>query len=63
MLVSALAGFDELKNADRAVLAPGHPLTQARQARHWARRLRDDAIALREEATALLGATGPASRA
>ena len=47
-----LAQYDELRNADTALLAPGHPLTQAREAREQAKELKEEATALRNEAQA-----------
>ena len=45
-----LARYDELKNADAALLAPGHPLRKARDARQQAGELKEEATALRNEA-------------
>src|SRR5262245_40635743 len=45
--------YDELKDADTPLLAPGHALAEARETQRRARALRGEAAALREESTAL----------
>src|SRR5262245_36706263 len=48
-----LTRYDELKNAGAPLLAPGHSLTEARQRRGRAQRVRAEASALHDDATAL----------
>ena len=45
-----LARYDELRNTDAVLLAPGHPLTKAREARQQAEELQEEATALRNQA-------------
>ena len=49
------AAYGALRDAGRAILAAGHRLTRAEQARRQALRLRDDASALRAQAELQVG--------
>jgi hypothetical protein len=45
-----VSGYEALQRADQPILAPGHSLSASERTRRQARRLRDDAKALRAQA-------------
>jgi hypothetical protein len=45
-----VAGYEALQRSDQPILAPGHTLSPSQKSRRQARRLQDDAKALRGQA-------------